>query len=90
MKVHSPQTQDQNLLSIFPEHSSISPDGELAIGGVAVTELADRLGTPAYIVDEAGLRSQGRRMREGLAALRRTSCSPPKGCPSTSPEPASS
>jgi diaminopimelate decarboxylase len=68
MKVHSPQTQDQNLLSIFPEHSSISPDGELAIGGVAVTELADRFGTPAYIVDEAGLRSQARRMREGLAA----------------------
>jgi diaminopimelate decarboxylase len=68
MKVQSPRMQDHDLLSIFPEHSSISPDGELLIGGVTVTELADRFGTPAYIVDEAGLQAQARRMRDGLAA----------------------
>ena len=68
MKVTSPRPTDHDLLSIFPEHSSISPDGELLIGGVPATELAERFGTPAYIVDEAGLRAQARRMRDGLAA----------------------
>jgi diaminopimelate decarboxylase len=68
MKVHPPRTRDHDLLSIFPEHSSISPDGELLVGGVGVTELAERFGTPAYIVDEAGLRDQARRLRDGLAA----------------------
>ncbi len=57
-----------DLLPLFPEHSSVAPDGELAIGGVGVRDLAERFGTPAYIVDEAGLRNQARRMRDGLAA----------------------
>jgi diaminopimelate decarboxylase len=57
-----------DLLPLFPEHSSVSPDGELLIGGVGVRELAERFGTPAYLVDEAGLRRQARRMRDGLAA----------------------
>ena len=62
------KTHTHDVLSIFPEHSSISADGELLIGGVPVTELADRFGTPAYVVDEAGLPDQARRMRDGLAA----------------------
>ena len=70
MQVQSPRPTDNDVLSIFPEHSSISPHGELLIGGVTVTELAERFGTPAYIVDEAGLRAQARRMRDGLAARR--------------------
>ena len=68
MQVQSPRPTDNDVLSIFPEHSSISPHGELLIGGVTVTELAERFGTPAYIVDEAGLQAQARRMRDGLAA----------------------
>ncbi len=57
-----------DLLPLFPEHSSVSPDGELLIAGVGVRELAERFGTPAYLVDEDGLRHQARRMRDGLAA----------------------
>jgi diaminopimelate decarboxylase len=57
-----------DLLSLFPEHSEVTPDGELVIGGVGVRELADRFGTPAYLVDEAGLRRQARRFKDGLAA----------------------
>ena len=57
----APRTADRDLLPLFPEFSSVSPDGELAIGGVGVRELAERFGTPAYIVDEAGLRAQARR-----------------------------
>jgi diaminopimelate decarboxylase len=63
-----PRTADRDLLPLFPEYSSVGPDGELAIGGVGVRELAERFGTPAYIVDEAGLRAQARRFRDGLAA----------------------
>jgi diaminopimelate decarboxylase len=59
---------DRDLLPLFPEYSSIGPDGELAIGGVGVRELAERFATPAYIVDEAGLRAQARRFKDGLAA----------------------
>ncbi len=58
----------RDLLPLFPEHSSIGPDGELAIGGVGVRDLAERFGTPAYIVDEAGLRNQAARFSDGLAA----------------------
>ena len=64
----STDTSGDDLLPLFPEHSSVSPDGELLIAGVGVRELAERFGTPAYLVDEAGLRNQARRMRDGLAA----------------------
>jgi len=59
---------NRDLLPLFPEHSSVTPGGELTIGGVGVRDLAERFGTPAYIVDEAGLRNQARRFRNGLAA----------------------
>ncbi len=58
----------RDLLPLFPEHTSVSPDGELAIGGVGARDLAEHFGTPAYIVDEAALRDQARRFRNGLAA----------------------
>jgi diaminopimelate decarboxylase len=67
MRTHTAGASGQDLLPLFPEHSSVTPDGELAIGGVGVTDLAERFGTPAYIVDEAGLRNQARRLRAGLA-----------------------
>src|SRR5579859_1405374 len=63
----APRTTPRHLLPPFPEYGSVSSDGALAIGGVGVRELAERFGTPAYIVDEAGLRAQARRFREGLA-----------------------
>ncbi|HEV8222986.1 MAG TPA: hypothetical protein VGQ05_22215, partial [Streptosporangiaceae bacterium] len=56
------------MLSIYPEHASLLDGGELAVGGVGARELAARFGTPAYIVDEEGLRQQAQRMRAGLAA----------------------
>jgi diaminopimelate decarboxylase len=64
----APPAVARDLLPLFPEYSSVGPDGELAIGGVGVRELAERFGTPAYIVDEAGLRAQARRFADGLAA----------------------
>jgi diaminopimelate decarboxylase len=68
MRTDLPPVGPRDLLPLFPEHSSVTPDGELAVGGVGVRDLAERFGTPAYIVDEAGLRNQARLMRDGLAA----------------------
>ena len=58
----------RDLLPLFPEHSSVRPDGELAIGGVGARDLAERFGTPVYVVDEAGLRNQAGRFSGGLTA----------------------
>src|ERR1700690_3326870 len=68
MKTRSVRDRGQDLLPLFPEHSSVPADGDLVIGGVGVAGLAERFGTPAYIVDETGLRNQARRLRAGLAA----------------------
>src|SRR6266700_1950391 len=70
MKADSPRagSSSRDLLPLFPEHSSVSPDGELDIGGVGGRDLAERFGTPAYVVDEAGLWNQARRFKDGLAA----------------------
>ncbi|QZY53218.1 diaminopimelate decarboxylase [Leucobacter tenebrionis] len=57
------------LWSILPEDSTRidgPAGGELAIGGVGVTELAERYGTPLHIMDEAGLRRQIRRFVDGM------------------------
>lgn len=54
------------LLGILPEHSEIGKDGELRIGGVAVSELAEHYGTPLHVYDERGLREQARRFANGL------------------------
>ena len=67
----SPQgTRLGELWSILPEESgrieTSNGIGELAIGGVGVTELAETYGTPLHIMDEAGLRRQIRRFIDGL------------------------
>ncbi len=59
----------RDLLPLFPEHSHVTPDGELVIGGVGVRDLAGRFGTPAYIVDEAGLRNQAGRFKNGPLSI---------------------
>ena len=59
---------EADLLSLFPEGTSLDTDGELLLGGCRASDLADEFGTPAYVVDEAALRAQARRYRETLAA----------------------
>ena len=69
MSVHQPApagTRLGELWRILPEESAASADGVLEIGGVSVTELAERFGTPLHVYDETGLRRQIRRFVEGL------------------------
>ncbi|MBT2511415.1 diaminopimelate decarboxylase [Streptomyces sp. ISL-98] len=63
----APPSQEA-LLGLFPPGTALTPTGELLIGGCRVTDLAERFGTPALIVDEAALRHRARRYADGLAA----------------------
>ena len=69
MSVHQPApagTRLGELWRLLTEESAASADGVLEIGGVSVTELAERFGTPLHVYDETGLRRQIRRFVEGL------------------------
>ncbi|TQR85203.1 diaminopimelate decarboxylase [Mycobacterium hodleri] len=57
-----------DVLGVFPEESDLTETGELTIGGCSVSQLAEEFGTPAYVIDEQGLRRQIRRFVDGLAS----------------------
>ncbi|MFD7233563.1 diaminopimelate decarboxylase [Streptomyces sp. NPDC059881] len=68
MTVTAPLTATaDDLVGLFPPGSYQAEDGELTIGGCRVTELADRFGTPAVVVDENALRRQSRAYTQALA-----------------------
>ncbi|KTR87273.1 diaminopimelate decarboxylase [Leucobacter chromiiresistens] len=69
MHTMPPAPQDtrlSELREVLPEESSVTADGVLSIGGVPVTTLAERYGTPLHVIDETGLRRQIRRFVDGL------------------------
>ncbi|MER5760601.1 diaminopimelate decarboxylase [Streptomyces sp. NPDC002082] len=47
-------------LSIWPASVTRLPHGGLAVGGVSLTEVAERFGTPAYVLDEGEVRERCR------------------------------
>ena len=53
--------------SLLPDTAAVA-GGRLAVGGVALGDLAARHGTPLLVYDEATLRNRARAYREGLAA----------------------
>ncbi|MFE7076718.1 diaminopimelate decarboxylase [Streptomyces sp. NPDC057620] len=57
-----------DILELFPEGTTVEADRGLTVGGVALSEVADRFSTPAYVVDEAGLRARIGRYRQALSA----------------------
>ncbi|UOQ61188.1 diaminopimelate decarboxylase [Leucobacter rhizosphaerae] len=61
-------TRVAELWDVLPEEAAVDEAGVLHLGGVSVTELAERFGTPLYVYDEAGLRRQIRRFVDGLSA----------------------
>ena len=48
---------------VWPHTASRAPDGEISVGGIRLTELAETYGTPAYILDEADVRYRCRAYR---------------------------
>ena len=58
----------QTLSHVFPIGSRLDENGRLQIGGCDVIELADRFGTPAYVVAEDDLRARARAFLDGFRA----------------------
>jgi diaminopimelate decarboxylase len=50
---------------LLPDTAEVSPDGGLSVGGVDLCQLAEEVGTPVFVYDEAHLRA---RCREAVAA----------------------
>ncbi|MET7358732.1 diaminopimelate decarboxylase [Streptomyces sp. NPDC005562] len=53
-------------LSVWPASTARLPDGDLTVGGVPLTEVAERFGTPAYLVDEGDVRARCRTYRRAF------------------------
>ncbi len=56
-----------DVLSVFPQTSSVSESGHLFIGGMDCVELADDFGTPLFVYDDATIRANCRRYRAAFA-----------------------
>ncbi|MFG3101143.1 diaminopimelate decarboxylase [Streptomyces sp. NPDC048182] len=60
--VHEP-TPVRADLSVWPASAADAPPTGLAVGGVPLAEVADRFGTPVYVLDEAEVRDRCRTYR---------------------------
>lgn len=62
--------EDPNALvaGVWPDSADRDADGVLHVGGVAVTELRTRFGTPLYVLDESLVRGRARRVRDAFRA----------------------
>ena len=58
-----PSSPNRNLAPIT---AGIDREGRLTVGGIALSELAGRYGTPLYVLDEATLRAACRAYRQAL------------------------
>ena len=60
---------DANALAatVWSKNAERAESGELVIAGVAATDIAERFGTPVYVVDEHDVRTRARGIRESFA-----------------------
>ncbi|MDO9395883.1 MAG: diaminopimelate decarboxylase [Herbiconiux sp.] len=61
-----PADADTLTPAVWPHSAGRTTGGEIELGGVAVSELAARFGTPLYVVDEADARGRARAVREAF------------------------
>ncbi|MFE5753453.1 diaminopimelate decarboxylase [Streptomyces massasporeus] len=65
--VHEPTTTTTSAeLSVWPASVTEPRRGDLAVGGVSLAEVADRFGTPAYVLDETEVRDRCRTYRNAF------------------------
>ncbi|MDQ8705111.1 diaminopimelate decarboxylase [Streptomyces sp. LHD-70] len=64
--VHEPAAAltDAEGLAVWPASTAEPRPGELSVGGVRLTEIAERFGTPAYVLDEDEVRRRCRTYRD--------------------------
>jgi diaminopimelate decarboxylase len=51
---------------VWPLTARAAADGEISVGGVPLAEIAERYGTPAYVVDETDVRQRCRGYRQAF------------------------
>ncbi|HEV2778297.1 MAG TPA: diaminopimelate decarboxylase [Actinophytocola sp.] len=54
----TPDQLDELLESVWPRNARRGPDGAVRLAGVDVRELAERYGTPLFVIDEADFRAR--------------------------------
>ncbi|MCX5336769.1 diaminopimelate decarboxylase [Streptomyces sp. NBC_00140] len=68
--VHEPtattETATSAELSVWPASTTEPRHGDLAVGGVPLAEIADRFGTPVYVLDETEVRDRCRTYRDAF------------------------
>lgn len=55
-------------LSLYPPTTELDGQGRLTIGGCRVADVAAEFGTPAYIIDAAGLRARAAEFQSAMAS----------------------
>ncbi|MFJ4894815.1 diaminopimelate decarboxylase [Streptomyces sp. NPDC088788] len=55
--------RDADGLTVWPRSTGPAPGGDLSLAGVPLAEIADRFGTPVYVLDEQEVRSRCRTYR---------------------------
>lgn len=62
--IHEPAvTATADALSVWPASAVEPREGEITVGGVPLAEVADRFGTPVYVIDEDEVRERCRTYR---------------------------
>lgn len=51
---------------VWPTSAVVAPGGDIAVAGVSLAELAERYGTPTYVLDEGEVRARARAWRQAL------------------------
>ncbi|WP_405954051.1 diaminopimelate decarboxylase [Streptomyces phaeochromogenes] len=66
--LHEPAvtTRAADDLSVWPASTARHDRGDLTVGGVPLTEIADRFGTPVYVLDEGEVRTRCRTYRDAF------------------------
>ncbi|MEO3849734.1 diaminopimelate decarboxylase [Streptomyces sp. B8F3] len=54
-------------LAVWPASAREAPGGDVTLGGVSLAEVADRFGTPVYVLDEQEVRARCRRYADAFA-----------------------
>jgi len=60
--------------AIWPLTTTVDEFGRLCVGGTAMTEVADKFGTPTYVIDETDFRHRIRHYRTAVPQVRVVSC----------------
>jgi diaminopimelate decarboxylase len=58
---------DAPELSLLPPSAALA-EGDLSVGGCLLSEIAQQFGTPAFVIDEAALRSRAREYRDAFTS----------------------